>query len=324
MKSVLAFALLLTVTFVYGQTTKLALASDVWPPFTDVTPKHAFALDLVHEALARTKIQEHTTILEFKEVMNEINSKKFDGSAALWHSAEREKTLLFSEPYLENRLILVGKKGGDVSADSISELKGKRVAVVESYAYGPLPGGATDVVLVKGKNDQQNLERLLKGEVDYMLADALLIEYVLKYQSKEAAQYLAIGTNTMLKLPLYFAVRKEIPGAKKIIENFNKRIKEMMVDGSYNRILQLNWVSSDVDGDGLPELVLMGNKAGTEAPADGYALVSQPNGGLMKSKGYVIEGKFYTSWEAVPAKYKVSTGPIPPADKQGFGLAFNF
>ena len=98
----------------------------------------------------------------------------------------------------------------------------------------------------------------------------------------------------------------------------------MMVDGSYNRILQLNWVSSDVDGDGLPELVLSGNKAGTEAPANSYALVSQPGGVSMKNNQYVIEGKVYSSWEAVPAKYKVSTGPIPPADKRGFGLAFNF
>src|SRR6185369_1113400 len=100
----------------------LKLASDVWPPFTDVDSSHAFALDLVKEALARTKVQEHTDILDFKKVMEGIQNGTYDGSAALWHSPERAAYLLYSEPYLENRLILVGKKGSNVNATSLSEL----------------------------------------------------------------------------------------------------------------------------------------------------------------------------------------------------------
>ena len=323
MKNILVFVLLLTVNLVYSQTTKLNLASDVWPPFTDVATNHAFALDLVHEALARANVQEHTDITDFKKVMDGIGNKKFDGSAALWHSPEREKYLLFSEPYLENRLILVGKKGSDVSADTLSELKGKRIAVVESYAYGSLPDQADSIVLVQGSSDQQNLERLLKGDVDYMLTDALLIEYLFKYQGREAAQYLEIGTHTLLRLPLYFAIRKDITGAEKIIENFNEEIKKMIANGVYNQILQLNWVSSDVDGDGLTELVLSGDKAGTEAPINSYSVMS-PTGAASKDSRYVIEGKLYSNWTAVPDKYKVPQNTTTNQDKQDFGLVFKF
>jgi ABC-type amino acid transport substrate-binding protein len=323
MKKALTFAFLLTAVLGYSQTTKLKLASDVWPPFTDIKTNKAVAIDLVHVALARTNVQEQTEILDFKEVVNEINNKKFDGSAALWYSEERAKFLIFSEPYLENRLILVGKKGISVSADSLSKLKGKRVAVVESYAYGSLLDQADGVQLVKGKNDQQSLERLLRAEVDYMLADALLIEYILKYQSKEAAQYLEIGTSTLLKLPLHFAIRREIPGAEKIVENFNKEIKKMIADGVYNQILQLNWVSSDVDGDGLTELVLIGDKAGIEAPTNIYSVLS-PRGVASKGSQYVIEGKPYSSWESVPEKYKVPQSAATNPNKKDFGLVFKF
>jgi ABC-type amino acid transport substrate-binding protein len=321
MKRLLAIAFLLTTVLGFSQNTKLNLASDVWPPFTDVATKKSVALDLVKVALARTHIQAHTEIVDFGQVMTGIYNKKFDGSAALWYSAERAGHLLFSEPYLENRLILVGKKGSDVSADSLSKLKGKRIAVVESYAYGSLLDQAVGLELVKGNSDQQNLERLLKGEVDYMLADALLIEYVVNNQSKEAAQYLTIGNKTLLKLPLYFAIRKEIPGADKIIENFNKEIKKMMVDGVYNQILQLNWVSTDVNGDGLTELVLIGDKAGTTAPVNIYSLLSQ---GSVASKGshYLIEGKVYSSWESVPERYKVPQSVVSTPNKKDFGLVF--
>ncbi len=321
MKSVLTFALLLSVTLLYSQ--KLRLASDVWPPFTDEAPKRAFALDLVQEALAHNKVQVETNILGFTEVMEGIRSAKFDGSAALWYSPERASYLLYSEPYLENRLILVGKKGSDVSVDSLSKLKGKRIAVVESYAYGSLLDNAKNVELVPGSSDQQNLQRLLKGDVDYMLVDALLIEYLLEYQSEETAHYLEIGKVTLLSLPLYFAIRKETPGAAKIIADFNEEIKKMKTDGTYNRILQLNWVSTDVDGDGIPELVLNGDKAGIKPPMSSYMLL-YPAHGSEASGGYVIEGSTYNNWENVPEKYKVPQAKLADTDKRGFGPVFTF
>lgn len=324
MKRLLVFALSITTTLLYSQPTTLKLASDVWPPFTDVNTRFTLAIDLVHEALERSDVQEQTKILSFTEVLNGIASKQYDGSAALWRSPEREKTMLFSEPYLENRLILVGKKGSNVSAGTLSALKGKRIAVVESYAYGPLLNQTADVVLVKGKSDQQNLERLLKAEVDYMLVDALLIEYLLKYEGAETAQYLAIGDSAFVKLPLHFALRKDFPNAEKIIKNFNAAIKKMVVDGAYNRILQLNWVETDVDGDGLPEMVLSGNKAGTEAPAKSYVVMGQPATAAPNKSHYVIEGQLYSDWNAVPDKYKVAQGSYAGSDKKDFGLSFKF
>ena len=57
-------------------------------------------------------------------------SGEFDGSAALWKDTERERALIYSEPYLENRLILVGRQGSDVSATTLAGLASKRIALV--------------------------------------------------------------------------------------------------------------------------------------------------------------------------------------------------
>lgn len=323
MKRTLILILSLSTIVALGQTTQLKLASDVWPPFTDVEAKHAFALDLVKEALARTKVNANTEILNFKDVMAGIQNNKYAGSAALWRSPEREKYLLFSEPYLENRLILVGKKGSDVSANALSDLKNKRIAVVESYAYGALID-AKNCTLVKGTSDQQNLEHLLKGEADYMLVDALLVEYLLENQSKDAAKYLAIGTNTMLKLPLYFALRNDVPNAKIIIENFNVEIKKMITEGTYNKILQLNWIATDIDGEGHIEFVLSGDKAGIQAPVNSYMVQTKNNAMPNISYSYYIEGNHYKDWDQVPEKYKVPQSKVSDTDNRGFGPVFSF
>ncbi len=290
-----------------AQTSKLQLASDVWPPFTDMEGKRAVALSLVQEALQRGGFTVEVEILAFGDVMKGIEAGEVDGSAALWRSPEREDYLLFSEPYLENRLILVGREGSDVSPTDFSALRGKRIGLVEDYAYGKNVNSAGEVEFVEGPSDQANLEALLRGELDYILVDGLLINYLLEYQADEAGQYLELGTTPLARRTLHFAVRKDRQGAEYIIQRFNAQVKSMIADGSFNRILQLNWIRSDVDGDGQEELVLGGKEAGVNPPIYNYDLLLGDS--AMASQApplrYYIDGKVYESWEDVPARYKV-------------------
>ncbi len=300
------FMLLSVASSAQDQVKKLTFASSIWPPFTDVEDKKSFAIDLVKTALNRGGVWIENQITEFDDVVAGIQEGKYDGSAALWKNDEREEFLLFSEPYLQNQLILVGKRGSDVSAESLAELKGKRIAIVATYAYGDSVNQAEEVVFVEGKNDQENLDRLLQGEADYVLVDALLIQYLLRYQEKEVAKYLALGTNPIVYRSLHLGIRKDIPGASQLIEEFNKQILKMIADGSYNRVLKLNWIRADIDGDGLMELVLEGKNAGMAAPSNSYLLASPganatPQGPYDR---YYINGKFYEGWDKVPNKYK--------------------
>lgn len=305
-----------------AQQTKLHLASDIWPPFTNENEKHSFAIDLVKGALIRMEMSMKNDILKFEEVVNGIKNGAYDGSAALWRSQEREKILHFSDPYLQNQLILVGRKGSDVSAASFSDLQGKRVGVVGTYAYGEAVENANRVNFIPGKNDQENLEKLIKYEVDYMLVDALLIQYLVLYQQEDMLKYLAIGTKPLITRSLHFALRKDIPQSAQIIKRFNTEILKMVADGSYNRILKLNWIRADVNGDGKMELVLNGDRAGTIAPTSSYN-VYLDNPSTNVGHGYYVAGNFYQTWENIPQKYKVA--PMKSEDLSKIGmLSFRF
>ncbi len=142
-----------------AQVSELHLVSDIWPPFTNIEPHRSFALDLVNEALSRAGVKANTELKEFDEVIKGIREGRFDGSAALWFTEDRQEFLLYSAPYLQNRLILIGRKGTDVSMSSFAELKEMRIAVVGSYAYGSEVDDASDVNFIPGRNDQENLER---------------------------------------------------------------------------------------------------------------------------------------------------------------------
>ncbi|WP_019671012.1 substrate-binding periplasmic protein [Eudoraea adriatica] len=302
MKNFLLVLLTIPSIFLYSQQ-HIKLASDIYPPFTDVDSEKGFALELVKEALKRGDVQTEQTITGFSKVMDGINTGIYDGSAALWKTEDRENYLLYSEPYLENRLVLVGRKGSDVSAKSLSELKDKRIAIISGYAYGTSVYTSLDVIIIPGKSHQENLEKLLTFKTDYMLVDELLISYLLNYQMNDISRFLEIGKEAFMVQPLHLAILKDKPDTRKIIEDFNSNIKNMMADGTYNKILELNWIQSDVDGDGVHELVLLGDKAGTEAPANYYRLMTK-TAMTENSERYYINGEVYEGWQVVPARYK--------------------
>ena len=97
-----------------------------------------------------------------------------------------------------------------------------------------------------------------------------------------------------------------IENAEEIISQFNEQIEEMIADESFNRILELNWIQADVDGDGVTELVLGSNMAGTAAPQNIYGLMMDNS---YKEKNgpnrYYIDGKLYEDWDNIPKSYKL-------------------
>lgn len=313
MKKLLLFTLLIfSLQNVYGQEEPvLTLASDPWPPFTNNDEKGALALDLVKFALKRSGRDVTFEITQFTEVIDGILKKEFDGSAALWKNKEREEVMLFSEPYMFNQIILVGREGADVSADEITDLSGKKIGVVADYAYGDLMTRTTvgdedeknGATFVTGASDQENLQKLLNNKLDYILVDALLVEYAKKHQLSQLEAKLDFGSNILFSRALHFAVRKDVPRAQEIIDGFNREIKAMATDGSYSRILELTWVKADMDGDGVMEYVLNGDKAGRLAPSTAYSLVPKSQS-EMTADNYYIDGKVYKGWDSVPNRYK--------------------
>ena len=83
-----------------AQGRQLQLVSTVWSPFTNALGQPRFALDLVGVALERMGIIAKTVIVDEARLTPSLLSGEFDGSAALWKDTERERALIYSQPYL--------------------------------------------------------------------------------------------------------------------------------------------------------------------------------------------------------------------------------
>jgi polar amino acid transport system substrate-binding protein len=300
-QSLLVILMLFIGAICNAQEAALHLGSDVWPPFTNEEDKTSLALDIVREALSRGAVSVKTSILKFNDVLSEINQGSLDGSGAIWKTTEREASLLYSEPYLENRLILIGLKETEVNIQDISDLDGQKIGLVANYAYGDQLLKAENINIVYGTSDQENLEKLFDRKIDLMLVDEILIKYLLKYQFNEAQTYLNIADTPFTTQKLYLAIKKEILKAEDIISDFNANIKEMMLDGTYNKILNLDVLELDVNGDGVMELVFNANATEDDTSETSYSIFYYDPSDKKRTQ-YYLNGKSYPSRSLVKKK----------------------
>jgi polar amino acid transport system substrate-binding protein len=299
-----AIAAAIASTIAAAQTNELRLVSTAWPPFTNPSPQPRFALDLVEAALGRIGVTSGTTIVDAARFTALLLEGPYDGSGAVWKDPQREKVLLFSQPYLENRLILVGRTGADVSARTLADLKGRRVAIVEGYSYGEAIDNSGPVFVRTG-SEEDSMRQLLAGAVDYTLMDEIVVQYIVDHHSDEARAKLQFGSTSLVIRPLYFAVRRAHPTAQSIVDRFNAQIRAMIADRTYHRLLHVGWILADVDGDGVAEYISQSDNSGPSEPQRAYILFAAPE---LAPKGpqkrYMFGGAVYDSWTAVPEKYK--------------------
>jgi polar amino acid transport system substrate-binding protein len=307
-----------------AQPAPLRLLSTAWPRFTNPPRQPRFALDLVEDALRRSSLTARTTIVSAAQFTPSLLSGLFDGSGALWKDAERERSLVFSRPYLENRLVLVGRRGADVSARTLADLKGTRIAIVEGYAYGDTIDQAGPA-WVRSRSQEDSLTQLLKSAVDYTLMDQLVVHYILENHPKESSTRLEIGQTALVTRELHLAINRSRADAASIVERFDAEIRRMIADRTYHRMLHLDWIRVDIDGDGVPEYVPASDRLGSAEPQHVYpvftstAVVPDQPG----KTGFYVGGNIYSDWTSVPDHFKIVSGDRPNPSRST-GTIFRF
>ena len=306
------------------QAAPLKLVSTAWAPFTNAAGLPRFALDLVEDALGRAGVAVETTIVNAPQFTSWLLSDQFDGSAAAWKDSVRERALVFSQAYLENRLVLVGRRGADVSAKKLTDLADKRIALVEGYSYGDAIELAGPVFM-RTRSEEDSLTQLLKGAVEYTLIDELVVHHIVGAYPDESRTKLQIGSTALLTRPLYLAVNRRRADAESIIARFNAELRGMMADRTYHRLLHVDWIRADVDGDGVPEYVPQNDRIGPTEPLQIYTLFSPPEPESAKAgtPRFYVGGNICRDWASVPESYK-DINPKYPDPRRSEASIFKF
>lgn len=236
------------------RTNPITLANDEWPPFILPYGQTGKAHELVCEALQRSGYGCRLEVEDWDKVLEMAQSGEVDGIAAAWKNADRETYLLFSDPYLTNRIVPVVNADFEKAIASTEDLAGLRVALVTGYAYGDdINAAKSTFETIASTGDAQALQHLREGRADVALVDEL--EARERLESEGDADLLTLPTVLAFR-SLHFALSRNYPDAEQIISDFHAAYEAMLLDGTVNEIIEVDWLATDFGQPGTVSVVM--------------------------------------------------------------------
>ncbi|NOQ64272.1 MAG: transporter substrate-binding domain-containing protein [Methyloprofundus sp.] len=214
------------------------MVADQWPPYIDNNAAHkGLAAELVIAALQRKGYQSNLRIDNWQRALEGVQIGIYDIACAIWKTTAREQDLLFSQPYLENKISFIKKKGLKVNYQHFTDLTDFIIGVQRGYAYDEAFMRSRALLKVPANHLIQNLQKLSQGSIDLTVGDQRAIKFSLQQFMPTHANEFEFLEPPLAQKKLYIAVSKTNPAAQTIINDFNLAIKEMQQDGSYAKIL---------------------------------------------------------------------------------------
>jgi len=211
-----------------------------WAPFdfVDENGKYAgLANDYLKMIGKKLGIEvEMVTGPSWDELLAKVRRREIDVLPAIYHSADREAFVHFTDPYLKLTEFIF-TRSVDQNINSIVDLQDKTIVVVKGYTIeAELRSNYPTYNLTTAPTIQEALKKLVTGEADAFIGDIISTSYNIKELSLVGIRPAAA---TPFRGPsVHMAVRKDWPVLANLIDKAFKAIPDSEHDAIRNQ-----WIS---------------------------------------------------------------------------------
>lgn len=205
-----------------------------YKPFSylDADGNHqGFEIDLIHALCAEMKAECELSSQDWASIIPGLTANKYDAIfASMSATEERRKVVNFSDPYFNNKLVLVGKKG---DTTTIANADGKNVAVQQATVSAKYLADNHPAVNVKTYDKQVNAYLdLASGRVEYLLSDiAPALDWL---KTEQGAGFEIKGEAIDINDNVAIALRQE---DTELAGHFNTALATLKANGEYDKIV---------------------------------------------------------------------------------------
>ena len=218
---------------------------DQFPPMGFRNEKNeivGFDVDMAREASKRMGVQVEFKPIDWSSKESELKSKRVD---LLWNGLtileKRKENILFSNPYMTNKLIIIVPAGSTIATKS--NLAGRNIGVQDSSSAVDALEKQPDVLasfkeLKKYPDNISAFLDLQNGRVDALVIDEVVGRY---YMSKKPGEFTVL-TDNFGSEEYGVGMRKD---DTKLQEKINKTLDEMKADGTAAKISE-KWFGANL------------------------------------------------------------------------------
>ncbi|WP_435947729.1 arginine ABC transporter substrate-binding protein ArtI [Dryocola sp. BD586] len=238
MKKVLLATLLagLSLSATAAQTIRFATEAS-YPPFESMDASNkivGFDVDLANALCKEIDATCTFSNQSFDSLIPSLKFRRIDAvMAGMDITPEREKQVLFSNPYYDNSALFIGQKG---KVADIAALKGKKVGVQNGTTHQKFIMDKHPEITTVPYDSYQNAKLdLQNGRIDAVFGDTAVVTEWLKADAKLAAIGDKVTDKGYFGTGLGIAVRQ---GNTDLQAKFNTALEKVKKDGTYQTIYE--------------------------------------------------------------------------------------
>ena len=160
--------------------------------------------------------------------------------ASLSRTPEREAIFNYSDPVIEDEIVIVTMKSKGLLASSLADLKGLKVGLGRGSRYGPRFVAELPLVMSEeDDNTEQRLRKLKAGRIDAAILYGGLPSVVFNARLANVdMSELVIQPKPLALDKNYLAIAKSRPDGPALLKRLNIAIAAMKADGTINGIMR--------------------------------------------------------------------------------------
>lgn len=201
-----------------------------------------FDIDVAKEVFSRLGVELKLQPISWDAKEQELNTGNID---CIWNgltiTEERKEQMLFSEPYMKNRQVLVVKTDSEYM--TVSDLEGKKLGLQAGSSAADALASAAQLKaslaqVVEFDDNMMALMDLEKGGIDVVLMDEIVARFYIRAQSKNYRLF----DQALAGEEYGVGFRKN---DQKLMEKVQETLKAMAKDGALAEISR-NWFEEDI------------------------------------------------------------------------------
>jgi polar amino acid transport system substrate-binding protein len=241
----LAAALLLLVSVslqVYADEGRVRLTNGEWAPFLSASlPHHGAASHIVVEAFGAVGVEVEYGFFPWKRSFMLAQRGHWNGSVVWVHTPERSRDFLFSEVVITDAEYLFHLKSNQLQWQTLDDLVGMKLGGTLHTTYPVFkPMERQGLLRIERAGTYAELfQRLLKRRIDAIPQVSIVGNYLARttLTPEELAQ-ITYSPTVIQKREYRLMLSRERPESEQLLELFNRGLKEIRENGTYDRIMK--------------------------------------------------------------------------------------
>ncbi|MCP4550509.1 MAG: transporter substrate-binding domain-containing protein [Bacteroidetes bacterium] len=236
--TILVFTIFLAIP-AYASEKEIFLTSAAYPPYYgDKLENQGFITETIREAFNRVGYDLKVKFYPWKRAEMMAQKGISDGMFPPWHTKEREKWFIFSNPIPPpNTIVFYKRKNKKITFTTYQDLKPYRIGSILGYAY---PKKFTEAQLRNNKSytDKELITKIVQGKIELAIIDQIQADYLLKTNYPEQKDNFEFIEPPLEIKQQHLVISKKTKNAQRIINDFNRGLRIIKEDGTFEIIFK--------------------------------------------------------------------------------------